>query len=100
MLLGLWYNQVMSANASTSMIEHLLPPADQSMPPEAARWIMSLRADAELQARYEELADKNTEGAITPDELRELEQFVVASELIGLMQLRARRVLANSNGHA
>jgi hypothetical protein len=96
----IWYNQLMSTPVLPSMIEHLLRPIEQSMPPEAARWLIGIRADDELQERYDELADKNTEGTITPEELSELEQYVLASEFIGLMQAKARRVLSHTNGNA
>jgi predicted transcriptional regulator len=32
------------------------------MPTEVARWLVGLRADSDLQARLDELADKNTGG--------------------------------------
>ena len=62
------------------------------MPPEAAWWLESLRADNELQQRFDELASKNTEGAITDDELAEYDDLLRTSELLAVLQMRARMV--------
>lgn len=69
------------------------------MPDEVARWLVELRADNDLQARFDELADKNTEGTITPDELDEYDAYLQISSVVAVFQAHARDVLARRNGN-
>ncbi len=63
------------------------------MTPEVARWLAGLRADPTLQARIDELADRNAEGIITPDEAAEYDDYLQAANVIAVLQARARKVL-------
>jgi hypothetical protein len=69
------------------------------MPADVARWLLELRADSVLQARFDELADKNTEGIITDEELTEYDEYLQAASVIAVLQAKARSVLFNTNGH-
>ena len=51
---------------------------------------MASRADARTQARVDELAEKCTDGQLTPEERNEYEAYVQASTLIGILQAKAR----------
>lgn len=75
----------------------MLDPLTECLTPEVARRIVALRADETLQARLDELADKNTEGQITPAELREYDAYVHAIGWLTILQSRARRYLAQAN---
>jgi hypothetical protein len=46
-----------------------------------------------VQARYDELAARNTEGALTAPEHAELESLVHANSLLGLLKAEARAFL-------
>jgi hypothetical protein len=74
-------------------MERVLEPAGKSMTPDVARWLLELRADPALQARLDELADKNTEGVITPDELAEYDEYLQVANLVAILQAKARKVL-------
>ena len=89
----------MSDKLPTSTLDRLLAPAGNSMPEEVARWLVGLRADSELQARLDELADKNTEGVITPVELAEYDEYLRAAEVIAVLQSKARSALRTSGSH-
>jgi hypothetical protein len=67
------------------------------MPIEVARWLVGLRADCDLQTRIDELADKNTDGIISEAELAEYDEYLSASEVIGVLQAKARLALAPPN---
>ena len=69
------------------------------MPNDVARWFVELHADKDLQARVDELADKNTEGVITPAELAEYDEYLHAVEVIAVLQAKARLALASSRKH-
>lgn len=75
------------------MLERLLEPVGRSLNVEAARKLVQLKADAETQARIDELARKCNEGELTPERL-EYERYVTAGNLIAILQAKARLILA------
>ena len=66
------------------------------MTPELARELVGLRADAEVQAAIDDLAEKCNEGTLSDVERSEYEGIVQAIHVIGILQRKAERVLANS----
>ena len=50
------------ANGQTTGLERLLRPLSRNLTVELARGLVGVQADAETQARYDELAGKRTEG--------------------------------------
>jgi hypothetical protein len=75
----------------TSILGRLLEPVGHCLTPEGARELVNLKADAVVQARLEELADKCTEGELSAEEKHEYEIYVRALEFIGVLQAHARR---------
>jgi hypothetical protein len=57
---------------------------------ELADALLRLKADSETQARYEELASKNTEGTLAPHEHTELESLVRANSILTILKAEAR----------
>jgi hypothetical protein len=84
------------ANAQTTALERLLRPLSQSFTAELARALIAVQADAETQARYDELAGKRTEGQLTPVEQAELESIVRANTLLGVLKTEAHAFLAHT----
>jgi hypothetical protein len=74
-------------------LERLLRPLRRELSAELADALLRLRADAEAQARYDELAGKNTEHALTAEERAELESLVRANSLLTLLKAEARAFL-------
>ena len=60
---------------------------------ELARYILTLGFDEEDQARMRELAEKNQEGALSPEEQEELQNYVKAGHLLALLHSKARKSL-------
>jgi hypothetical protein len=85
-------------NQPTAMLTRLLAPLARCLTPDVAKALVNLRADPSVQARLEELADKNTEGALTPTERDEYETSVRAIEFIAVLQAQARALLARHGG--
>jgi len=81
--------------ATDAILGRLLEPMTEWLSPEGVRKLIEFRADAETQQRVDELADKNTEGLLTPDERDEYEAYVYASTLIAILQAKARATLAH-----
>jgi hypothetical protein len=78
-------------------LARIFEPLEECMTPELAKKMVDLRADSELQARIDELADKCTEGELTSEERAEYESYVHGLKVISVLQAQARSVLrANS----
>jgi hypothetical protein len=79
--------------SATQVLDRLLNPVRDVLTPEVARAIVDLRADAEIQQRIEDLAERHHEGQLTPEELAEYEALVGGANLIAVLQAKARSVL-------
>ena len=77
------------ANSQPTALERLLRPLSHSFTVELARALVGVQADAETQARYDELAAKHTEGLLTSIEQDELESIVRANTLLGILKAEA-----------
>ena len=82
---------------ASSTLDKLFDPVGRCLTPEVARALVALRADAEVQARLDELADKNTEGQLSADERAEYDMLLAALSVVTVLQAKAR-VLLNSTG--
>ena len=78
---------------STTTLDRLVEPVARTFTPEVARALIRLRADPELQARMDELAEKCNEGRLTPDEREEYETSVRFANYLAIIQAKARRLL-------
>jgi CBS domain containing-hemolysin-like protein len=79
-------------------IERVLAAVGQCLDRQSAESLLRLRADTEMQGRIEELADKCTEGRLTPEEREEYEAMIRVGNFVAILQAKARRLLAE--GHA
>ena len=76
-----------------SSLERLLRPLRRELSAELADALLRLKADTDVQARYDELADKNTEGALSAEDRAELESLVRANSILSLLKAEARAFL-------
>ena len=83
-------------NGDTVALEKFLRPMARELSMELARAIVNLTADEEIQARYDLLTEKNTEGQLTPAEREELESLVRVNTLLGVLKVEAKAVLAKA----
>jgi len=74
-------------------LQRLLRPLRRELTAELADALLHLKADAQVQARYDELAGKNSEGALTPRQRAELEPLVRANSFLSLLKAEARAFL-------
>ena len=86
----------MKASASAPGIEQLVGPLADCLTPESARRLLALKADAALQARVDDLADRHGRGALTPEEQAEYGRYVSYSTFVAILKSKARQLLANS----
>jgi hypothetical protein len=92
--LGMLPVAVKGMNSST--LDRLVEPVVRTLTPEVARALVRLRADPELQARMDELAEKCNEGRLTPEEREEYETSVRFANYLAIIQTKARRLLGAS----
>ena len=89
-----WYNTDMSTVSNTEILDRLLEPVTNCFSREIALRLVNLRADAEIQARIDKLAELANEGELSEEERAEYAAYVDAINFIGVLQAKARRVLA------
>ena len=80
----------------SAVLDEMLEPVSRCFGLETARALAGFHVDEQTQSRVDELAEKCNEGRLTPDEKAEYEAYVQASTLIGILQAKARRVLAQT----
>ncbi|MGI8972369.1 MAG: hypothetical protein ACR2HB_16945 [Dehalococcoidia bacterium] len=85
----------MNQPPDTSILDRLLEPVSRCLTPEAARQLVALRADPQVQERLDVLADRCTEGLLTPDEREEYETYVRTIHIIAILQAKARKLLSS-----
>jgi hypothetical protein len=64
-----------------------------SLTKEQARYLVELGFSDEDKERMKGLARKNREGEISTEELRELDSYVKAGDLLAILQSKARKIL-------
>jgi hypothetical protein len=79
-------------------LERLLRSLRRELSAELADALLRLKADAEVQARYDELAGKNTDGALSAEERAELESLVRANSILSLLRLKRASPFCNAFG--
>ena len=83
----------MKNEPTTGVLEKLLEPISRSFNPDSARALAEMEADPAAQERVAVLAEKCSEGTLTPVEQREYETYVHAGNLIAILQAKARLYL-------
>ena len=80
---------------ATRILDRLLDPVGHCLSRRAARELASLRADDEVQAHVRALAEKCNEGTLTAEERAEYESFVMAANIVAILQAKARARLTS-----
>lgn len=83
----------MKTKHRTDVIDRLAEPFVRTLTPDVARALVKLRADAAVQARMDELAEKCNEGLLTPDERDEYETSIRFANFMAILQAKARALL-------
>jgi len=83
----------MIKTSQTQLLERILDPVSSSLNEDAAKKLIGLKADRRSQARVATLARKCNEGELSVEERSEYETYVLAGELVAILQAKARRFL-------
>jgi hypothetical protein len=86
-----------TVEATTQTMERLLSPVGDCLTPEVAERLVALRAEPDVQARIDYLAERANEGELTGPERLEYDAYVRTITFISLLQSKARTLLRN--GH-
>jgi hypothetical protein len=81
---------------ASRVLDRLLDPIGRCLSRRAARELAGLRADEEAQARVRELADKCNEGTLSAEESAEYEAYVMAANIVAILQAKARARLTTT----
>ena len=82
-----------SIDQATAGLAKILDPVAQCFTPEVAKRVAELRADPDVQARIEELAEKCNEGTMTPEETAEYDAYIHAMDVVAVLQKKARTLI-------
>jgi hypothetical protein len=83
---------------TATVLDRIFDPISEVLTPESAQRLVAWRADEPTQLRLDELGDKCNEGALTAAERDEYETYVRAIDFIGILQAKARALLARNGG--
>lgn len=87
-----------NATAAVTAMDRMLDQLSGCLNAEAARRVVELKIDAETQARVAALGEKANEGLISPEELEEYKSYVEIGDVIAILKLKAKKLLASTNG--
>lgn len=73
-----------------AILERVFEPNRGDLSPEVAQYILKLDFPPEDHARYHELSVKAQEGALTPQEQTELDDYLSVNTLLTIVQSKAR----------
>jgi hypothetical protein len=82
-----------SGENEITILARILGNEEGDLPEDLARYLVSLKIGARDRARMHDLAVRNQEDALTPDEKEEMFAFGKATTLLSLLKSRARRRL-------
>jgi hypothetical protein len=77
-----------------SILARVLGNEKGQLPPDVARYILTLGFGEPDKARMHDLAVRNQEGALAPAEKEELFAYAKAGTLLSILKSKARRALA------
>ena len=83
---------------TVSTLDQFLDPFDGCLTPQVAQRIVDWQPNEQLRGRVEELGRKADDGTLTEEEDAEYREYIDEGDLIALLQAKARRLLARSNG--
>ncbi len=78
-----------------AILERVIDPQHGNFPPELARQVLKFTFPPEDRARYVELSSKAQDGALTPTEREELEDYLNVDDLLIILKAKAEASLQN-----
>lgn len=88
------YNAGMKTKTRYSPLEKMIEGLSKCLDTESAQNVLRFRVDARLQKQIDHLADKCTEGTLTPEERSEYGDIVRIGTLLAILKSKIRQRLA------
>jgi len=88
--------QVATPNTEASILARVIQSDERELSPEIARYLISIKLPPTDEARVNEPSAKARAGSLSESESSELDSYLHIGSLLGVMQSRARRVLAQA----
>jgi hypothetical protein len=82
------------------IFERLVQPDSGDFSPDLAQYVLSMRFAPDQVTRYEDLASRAQEDKLSAEDRRELEAYVQANAILGMMKAKARRSLVQNTSAA
>ncbi len=86
-------NEDVPRSSEVAIFGRLLRADEGNLSPELARYLLTVGFEPSDQARMQDLATRNQEGALSPEEKEELPSYVKAGHLLALLHSKARKSL-------
>lgn len=86
----------MSTTTGALIWKNIIEPEKDDLPPVAARYILKMSFRESDHKRMEKLSSKAQKGTLTERERSLLEEYIRVSDLLAIMQSKARRSLRKS----
>lgn len=86
-------SQVVPPQTEAAILARLIERPQTDLSPGAAEYLLSIRFDDRDIARMNELSEFARQGTLNPQEQGELDSYIHVTNLIGVMQSKARRSL-------
>jgi hypothetical protein len=83
----------MSRPDQEAILDRVLEPITDCLTPDVAAKLVALRADDQIQARVDELAEKANEGTLSKEERTEYDRYRDAFHFVTILQAKARELL-------
>jgi hypothetical protein len=80
----------------STLLDQIVTPFAECLTPAAAEKVVAQRADAQTQARLDELAAKANRGTLTEEEAHDYDRILAAFHFVTILQARARKLLRNN----
>lgn len=90
----------MSTALEAAVLNRMIRPDAGDLPPEAARFLLSLDFSNEDHARIDALSARAQEGTLSDEERQDLEGYIRLGDMLALLQSKARRSLKRSDSSA
>ncbi len=87
----------MKAAETDPTLEQLVASLGDCLTSESARRLIALKADAKLQSRVDDFAERHSRGLLTGEEQAEYGRYVSFSTFVAILKSKARQLLANSS---
>jgi hypothetical protein len=84
----------MSRPDQEAILDRVLEPITDCLTPDVAAKLVALRADDQIQARVDELAEKANEGTLSKEERTEYDRYRDAFHFVTILQAKARELLS------